>query len=280
MKQLIRHILREHTKEIREMRKITTPEFIEKAKAIHGDEYDYSKVDYKGSAKKVEIICPKHGKFEQQAGAHLFGQGCPKCNIENKKGGIKEFINKSKQIHGDKYDYSKTEYGKDNKTPVKIICPIHGEFLQSPNNHLSGYGCKKCSGQNRSNEEFIELSKKIHGDKYDYSKVNYNRATDEVIIGCDIHGYFKQKPSKHLSGQGCPKCQGKYMDTEEFIRRAKEIHGDKYNYSKSKFISSDEPTIINCPIHGDFYPTANNFLRGTGCPKCQESKGEKLISKI
>ena len=125
------------------MSKITTNEIIAKAKLVHGDKYDYSKVDYVKDYIKVCIICPEHGEFWQRPHAHLQGQGCPKCKSKKQTCTTDEFIAKAKKIHGDKYDYSKVDYSNAH-TKVCIICPNHGEFWQTPNNHLRGHGCPKC----------------------------------------------------------------------------------------------------------------------------------------
>jgi len=122
----------------------TTEEFIEMAKSIHGDRYDYSLVEYKNNKTKVKIICPVHGVFEQKPIHHLRGHGCHECG--DKRLTTKQFIEKVKSIHKDKYDYSLVEY-KNNKTKVKIICPVHGPFEQRPNDHLRGRGCFKCGGR-------------------------------------------------------------------------------------------------------------------------------------
>ena len=192
-------------------KKLTKEEFIEKAKKIHGDKYDYSKVELTGNNKtKVCIICPEHGEFWQKQNAHLCGQGCQKC-YGNKKLTKEEFIEKAKQIHGEKYDYSKVEY-KNNHTKVCIICPEHGEFWQLPSSHLQGHACQKCSLKKLSKinslglENFIKKAKKVHGDKYDYSKVNYINNKTKVCIICPEHGEFWQKPNDHLNGCGCQIC--------------------------------------------------------------------------
>jgi hypothetical protein len=135
----------------------------------------------------------------------LKGRGCPICG-GTKKSTKEDFITKAKEIHGDKYDYSKVDY-KNNKTEVCIICPIHGEFYQTPKNHLSGRGCPKCSGNKKyTKEDFVQESSKVHGYKYDYSKVVYKNNKTDVCIICPIHGEFYQAPKNHLSGQGCPIC--------------------------------------------------------------------------
>ena len=124
------------------MKKLSTEEWIQKAKKVHGDKYDYSKVKYYNAHTKVCIICPIHGEFWQTPASHLMGNACPKCGGKTKLNTDK-FIHRAKEIHGDKYDYSKVEY-INATTKVCIICPIHGEFWQTPAKHLSGKGCKKC----------------------------------------------------------------------------------------------------------------------------------------
>ena len=135
-------------------------EFIEKAKEVHGDKYDYSKVEYVNNHTKVCIICPEHDEFWQTPNNHVHGQGCPYCykqgigkKIKNEKRIKiktikKDFVEKAKEIHGDKYDYSKVNYINRN-TKVCIICPEHGEFWQTPKNHLCGQGCPHC-GRNKN----------------------------------------------------------------------------------------------------------------------------------
>lgn len=191
-----------------------------------------------------------------------------------------EFISKAKAIHGNKYDYSKVEY-KNTKTKVCIICPEHGEFWMKPNDHLSRkFGCHKCGwakeGENRTKttEEFIKEAREKYGNRFDYSKVDYKKGTEKVCIIChekDAYGVeigeFWQTPANHLtygySGEIMP------VTTERFIERAKKVHGDFYNYSKTVFEKSTKKVVITCPIHGDFEQTPHLHLRGESCPKCK-----------
>ena len=252
--------------------KLTTEEFIKKAREKHGDKYDYSKVEYNGGKNKVCIICKKdcHGEFYQRPTIHLQGYGCSKCS-EKANLTTEEFIKKAKEIHGDKYNYSKVNY-KNSTTKVCIICKEdgHGEFYQTPNCHLSGSGCPKCSGRYRiSAKEFIKKAKERHGNIYDYSKVDYKSVNDKVSITCLEHGEFFQLAYSHLQGSGCPKCsRSAKLTTEEFIKKAKEIHGDKYNYSRAVYKNSTTPIEIFCKIHGYFSQTSKIHLRGHGCPEC------------
>ncbi len=187
-----------------------TEDYIKKAKEVHGDRYDYSLVQYKNNRTKIKIICKEHGIFEQNPKHHLRGSGCKKC-AETYNYDTKEFIKRAKEIHGDKYDYSLTEY-KNNRTKVKIICKEHGIFEQNPSDHLSSHGCLKCSFKETSNRQlsdtgnFIKKAKEIHGDKYDYSLVEYKHSKEKVKLICKEHGMFEMKPNSHLNGQGCPVC--------------------------------------------------------------------------
>jgi uncharacterized protein with PIN domain len=286
MKQLIRHILREHTKEIGEDRgpKSTKESFISRAKEIHGDKYDYSKIKYINTKTPISILCPIHGKFIQAPYVHLRGSGCPECGkeirSEKRRDSVETFINKAKEVHGNKYDYSKVIY-KNNDTKITIICPIHGEFNQMPGAHLNGQGCPTCGKnvQRFSKEDFINKAKEIHGDKYDYSKVNYVNNRIPVTITCSEHGDFQQAPGNHMLGQGCNRCAGREMvNREDFIKLAKKVHGDKYDYSKVKYVKSNKPVEIICPIHGEFMQEPGHHVRqGSECPTCGIIKRNKSL---
>jgi rubrerythrin len=258
--------------------------FIEKARKIHGDKYDYSKVEYKNNSTKICIICPKHGEFWQTPNNHLRGQNCPKCSHRSTKYTIEEFIEQANNIHKNVYDYSKTKY-INNKIKICIICPKHGEFWQTPNDHLDGKGCPSCSNTKKlTTEEFITKAKMVHGDKYDYSNTEYINSRDKVIIVCKKHGKFMQSPHSHLNGCGCPVCRkdklsAKFSSTkDEFIEQARKIHGDRYDYSKVEYVNSRTKVCIICPTHGEFWQTPNMHLLKQGCPICNESHLEKQVT--
>lgn len=223
MKHIIKRILREETSILLEMKKLTTQDFIERAKKTHGEKFDYSKSVYIGMFKPITIICPIHGEYNQRADAHLGGQDCPICGDEKQASGMRlttdDFIRKAKEVHGDKYDYSQTVYysRSQNRGMIKIICPTHGEFLQSAGNHLRGSGCNKCAGRFlQDKNEFINKSKEIFGDGYDYSQVDYKGAVTKVGLICKKHGLFTVTPTNHISKQsGCPIC--KESKGERFI---------------------------------------------------------------
>ena len=134
--------------------------------------------------------------------------------------------------------------------------------------------------------EFIDKANKVHNNKYDYSKSVYVSSKAKVIITCPIHGDFSQVPFSHLLGKGCPKCgiesraNFQRKDISDFILEANKVHNNKYDYSKSVYVSSNLKLVITCPIHGDFSQAPSSHLSGRGCPKCIESKGEKYIRKF
>lgn len=203
--------------------KCTTQQFIEKARKVHGDFYDYSKVDYQGNKIKITIICPIHGEFQQAPHNHLNGQGCPKCYRDSLKSNKQKFVEKARKTHSNFYSYEEFIYTKSNEKSY-VTCPIHGNFLISPNNHLRGRGCPKCRNSKLSNlysfstEEWIEKAKQVHKDLYDYSLVDYQGAHQKVSIICNrCHTVFEQEADSHLRGSGCPRCAYKESKGERFI---------------------------------------------------------------
>ena len=192
-----------------------------------------------------------------------------------------EFILKANETHGEKYIYDLVEYnGVDEK--VKIICPEHGVFEQTPYYHLKGHGCPICryisaakNNPNASNtDEFILKAKQKHGNLYDYEKVKYANAKTKVCVTCREHGDFYVTPNNHLRGKGCPVCGRKKIATlhkysrEEWIKLAENKHGAKYDYSLVTYKGSNKKVKIICPVHGEFWQSPTNHLSGDGCPKC------------
>jgi len=202
-----------------------TETFKETAQKLkHCKDYTFEKVNYLNNKKSVIVTCHvkdedgiEHGDFKISPTHLLSGEGCPKCryikSAASKRRTIDDIVTLSKEVHGDKYDYSLiTEY-KNDRTRYPIICSEHGVFLQTMNNHIKGkQGCPKCGRISASNktrlttEEFIEKARQIHGDKYDYSKVNYIDSDTNICIICPEHGEFWMEPSNHLMGQNCRKC--------------------------------------------------------------------------
>ena len=271
-------------------RKITTETFIKELKEKWGDKYDFSKVNYINAHTKVCIVCPKHGEYWTYP-VTIRTSGCRKCSVEKHSLTTEEFIEKARKVHTDKYDYSKVNYINAN-TKVCIVCPEHGEFWQTPASHLNGIGCPKC-GFERIREknkitlnEFIKKAKEVHGDKYDYSKVEYVNNKTKVCIICPEHGEFWQTPDSHLRGGGCKKClneklsSDRLLTTEEWIEKARKVHGDKYDYSKTIYKGYYEKVCITCPEHGEFWQLAYNHLQGKGCGQCRMSQLENRVNQL
>lgn len=267
------------------MVRYNTESFIDKAVNIHGNKYDYSKVQYNTFSTKLTIICKEHGEFTITPNSHIGKQqqGCAKCGIYKRalsnKRTTAEFINESKQIHGDIYDYSTTEYVNCDQK-VKVICSVHGEFMLTPTHHLRKIGCAKC-GTNRmadshrsSTKIYIDKANNVHNNLYDYSKLEYINSKTNITIICKLHGEFSQLPTNHLNGSKCPTCALEHRATirrdthDEFIKKAQIIHGNKYDYSLVKYSQSNAPIDIICKLHGTFIQTAGCHLQGSGCIKC------------
>ena len=262
--------------------RITKEVFIERSLLKHNGRYDYSKVDYRGLNVPVRIICPIHGEFLQMPSGHMYGNGCPTC-FGSPKSTTEDFIKKAKAKYGDIYDYSKVRY-VHSKEKVCIICPKHGEFWMTPNSHLRGHRCPKCFGTpKKTTEQFIEQARKVHGNKYDYSKVVYDGEDVKVCIICPKHGEFWQTPYSHLKGRQCHACSKVQRITQDiFLDRSKRIHNGKYDYSKVKFEHVNKHVCIICPEHGEFWQKPGIHLRGYGCPICGGSKrltNEEFIEK-
>jgi len=273
----------------------TIESFTEKARSIHGDKYDYSKAMYAGAHAKLEIICPEHGAFMQQATTHLSHSGCPKCGDRVTSGAkikytTEEFAAQAREVHGDRYNYSQSVYVR-NKAKLEIICPEHGVFLQTPEVHLAGSGCSICAYTSRQEkrrgtlQEFVSRATKIHASKYDYSQAVYTGTHKKLKITCPKHGVFSQTASSHLNGSGCSKCgrksagDSKKLCREDFLSRAAEIHNNKYDYSAVDYETSKEKVTIICPVHGKFAQEVASHLQGFGCAKCsrEQSTPEKEL---
>lgn len=195
----------------------------------------------------------------------------------SKKKNIYDYINEVSLKHNFYYDYSLVFY-KNAHTKIKIICPKHGIFEQTPINHKR-YGCRKC-GKLLSDIEILGRFKKIHGDKYGYTKFKYNSMYGKSYITCLKHGDFEQTTLNHLAGKGCSKCAvNSKKEKNEIIKKLNSLHNNKYNYSLSEFKRTRDMISIICPKHNKFEQTLNNHLSGHGCPFCDESKGERIIEK-
>ena len=249
--------------------KKTTHEVIQEFKKIHGNLYNYEKVNYIGAQEKVCIICPIHGEFWQLPILHIRGANCPYCN-EKKKQTKEQIIERFKNVHGDTYDYSKFIYtGIFNKST--IICKKHGEFFQDAHTHLRGSGCPKCGNIKRDNQKWltqnqiIERFKNVHGDTYDYSKVKYTGINNKLCIICKKHGEFFQDAHTHLKGSGCPKCKNSKL--ENIIQKLLKKHNINYIYQYHNKIFGKQSI--------DFF--LNDYNIGIECQGIQHYKPVKLF---
>ena len=266
--------------------KSDTDEFVAEARRIHGNKYDYRKSVYKGTTHLITITCPKHGDWQTHPRNHTTLKcGCNVCGYEAASTKLNlpwdEWLQKARSLHCDFYDYSKAKKSYVNgESLLTLICPRHGEFQQRACKHLLG-GCMECGGRKQLTcEEFVSKSRKVHGDKYDYTRSNYINNAIAVEIICPTHGSFMQIPASHMAGANCRKCVGAEKYTVEmFVEASKKVHGDKYDYSLILELNTlnDRVTII-CPEHGKFTQKAASHKNGmTGCVKCIESQGEKTI---
>jgi hypothetical protein len=244
---------------------------------------DLSKVTEFVSDQCIEVLCKKHGNFHVFVNQLLYShQRCTGCVKEEAQF---NFIEKSKEIHNNKFDYSLVKYIGNNKK-VEIICPIHGVFLQTPQHHLKG-GCNQCSFYNRflTKDEFIEKSNSVHGLKYDYSLVNYVNNRTKVAIKCENGHIFEQLPFSHMQGKGCETCyydKLRIKNKEEFIEKCKSLYDDTYCYDNINYFNNDTKLDLYCNIHKcTSSRTPFQIIRGQTCNMCTTvSKGEEKIKNI
>lgn len=286
--------------------KCDTDIFISKSKNKYGNEaFDYSLVNYINGYTNVKLTCKKHGDFEITPNNHFeIVGGCPLCSKEHRKKRImmttEEYKKLIRERHGEKYGLSSIEY-KGMKNNVTVICPTHGEFTINAYDFLNKRGCPKCARENKKKitpkknsnnkskltlEEFIINGNKIFNNFYDYSKTNLDERDEKgrVRIICPKHGEFWQNPYSHMKGHKCSKCGKENMaltqslSTDSFIKKAKEVHGDKYDYSKVIYKGCYENVEIVCPFHGSFMQQASVHLAGHGCKQCAIEKNVKTLT--
>jgi predicted RNA-binding Zn-ribbon protein involved in translation (DUF1610 family) len=201
---------------------------------------------------------------------------------------LNEFVALAQNVHSQKYDYSESIY-VNSPTPLQIICPDHGAFLQSPSNHLAGKGCRKCASKaagdkyRKSSDKFVDEARKVHGARYDYSQCDYKTARLKLAIRCKLHGLFEQVPYVHLKGGGCPTCgkeaigQAHRTSQQKFVEQGTAKYGEKFDYSQAHYVNAWTPVLIGCPTHGVFCQTPAAHLHNTtyGCPECAKDDASK-----
>lgn len=249
------------------MRRKTTEQFITEAKAIHGDKYDYLKVEYISDNDDVCIICPIHGEFWQKAGVHLRKSGCPLCALERVRLGYDNFVAKASKKHNNKYDYSKVVYERGDKR-VCIICPKHGEFWQTPYNHASGQECPKCSWEKRRkgvlNIGINSGDRRKHKEAYSHWHGMISRCYGTIEL------------EKRPTYTDCSVCE-EWLDFPNFIDWFYQHHKEGWHLDKdilvkgNKVYSPDTCCFVPSEINGLFakcnairgkYPIGIQFFRG------------------
>jgi hypothetical protein len=273
--------------------KLTQERVIEQFKEVHGDAFDYSKVEYVDTNTKVKIRCKKHDyTFQQIPKNHKKGTTCPLCEREkmsklNSKGKEK-FVEEALEKYGDLDDYSKVEY-KNTKTEVTFTCKKHNlEYEKQPDHYLRGYRCPECSRESRRSrlndkELFIQSAINKHGDEHDYTNTDIYPSVKDVEIRCKKHDHtFKINISSYLSGQKCPKCSRenytalRMKTTEEFIKEAVQVWGDNNDYTVTDYKGALNYINVRCKKHDYIYPVLpKNHTNGKGCPKCKNGYNGK-----
>ena len=273
-------------------RKFTQEEIIEKFIDTHSSKFDYSKFKYVQNIRTKSLIkCIKHNRWIKiSAFDHLryISGGCSKCNKEHmskiERMNIEVYIRKANKIHKNKYDYSLVHQFQNQQEKIKIICPLHGGFEKYACNHIHyklKQGCEICGTLrgakkiSKTTEYFIKKSQIKHGKFYDYSLVNYTIERNKVIIICPKHGKFEQIANYHLAGNGCNECgkiknaNAKKITNEIFVKAAKKIHGNKYDYSNLVWTNSDTEVEIICKKCGPFTILPHNHTTlKRGCTSC------------
>lgn len=265
----------------------TNEEFKYFAKGLFGDRYSYDRVDYKNRRSMITLVCSKHGEFVIRANSILGGRKTTPCKGCHADQWVDDFVTRALEAHGDSYDYSMVVYPEGNQDyPVDLICYKHGSFTTNAYSHVQGRaGCPECHSENNrlGLEAFLAKAHAVHENRYDYSDVVYVHGRKPVSIRCKIHGAFEQKPDVHLMGSGCQECftERFRLTTEQFIERARAVHGDRYCYSKVVYRDSKTKVDVVCQTHGKFAITPNAHIAcKQGCPRCKESKGESRIRQF
>ena len=277
---------------------IKKDEIIRRAKEVHGDKYNYSLVeDSQNVLTKIKIVCKTHGVFEQTIHNHLQGKGCKQCYKEKgrKTRFTKEqFIDYVKNTHDDleNYDFANLPEKFDLSHYVNLIslvCKRHGEFKIRYIDFLNGDTCPYCSGKLKTDEQIRKELSILHPE-LDFSMTNFSEHDEKyrVTVRCPKHGLNSVKYYNLIYGQGgCPECGNEKMrekeriTKEEFIKKASNVHGNKYDYSKVNYVNARTKVEIICPKHGSFFVMPTNFTdKKSGCPICNNSHLEDEMSRF
>lgn len=287
-------------------RRLTNDTWIKKAKAVHGNRYDYSKVEYETAHKLVNIVCKIHGPFKCRPTNHTsLKRGCPYCAKTGPKKSRagesleprvskSEFEARLKEAHPNTQFILDKVIFKNMNTKISVGCSVHGYFSITPENLVRGAGCRAC-GYEKIREKrklpkstFINRCKEHYSQTYDYSLVEYSNLHDNVVVICPEHGAWQVIAANHLSGKsGCPSCSaivaGKRLvnasliSFDEFLTRALKVHGKKYKYPLSEEFKVSDKILIECPSHGTFEQIGSQHLAGKGCSNCANE--QKAINR-
>lgn len=267
--------------------------FIRLATEKYGDEFDYSYIP--GLLKKRSpetIICRRHGKLRVSPREHLRSKyGCPRCRCEKVRvpvdRRISGMIDKAKDKFNNKFDYSKVDSVSKFSDQVTIVCPKHGSFRTTIKSHLhSLYGCAMCGNEHavenktkyRDLVSIIPHVRAIHGDRYEY--LAYDIQTKIIRFSCK-HGINEQELRTHLSGRGCKACgyDRMRMSSQDFLRRAKLVHPEGYEYNLDEFATVNDKITIRHSCGHQYRGRVSNHLSGQGCIRCKSSVGENKVAE-
>ena len=290
-------------------RRKSQAQVLEQFRAVHGDRYNYSKVIYSNSIEKVDVICQEHGVFSILPGHHINGVGCRKCYFDTQKTTKPEFLKKSKEHFGERFDYSFFNELPPVGEKVLIRCRAHDlDFLQEPRNHQRGHvGCPKCKslkhalagGQLGPDNDapqllrrFEEHARAVHGNRYGYEEFEYINIATKGIINCQLHGKFYQTPNNHLRGSGCPECARESLKKGTFKQQCEELGIDYWRALKRRQAGMSEKRILsegyvrgsretgNITVHGVLYPNIEEAVRSLGPPASSATISRWIASGI
>lgn len=283
-------------------RKVAEDKFWAAVSETH-KQYDFRDFRYLGATTASTVQCPHHGPFQTKPTYLLAGSGCPICgktkSATARKLGLAGFIAQARRVHGGRYEYPTQDYS-GNKTKVRILCPDHGEYWQTPNSHLNGRGCPECANDLKrqrnkavSLQTLRELPARLAAGNanWTYDFTTFTGMNRHLRAHCSIHGEFHAAPNNILRNSGCAKCgvdkhqqfaESRKLTTEEWVARAKKQHGDKYDYADSVYVGAETRTSVRCRTHGVFYTTTDHIYQATGCPKCSHhlSRGEDAVFRF
>jgi hypothetical protein len=272
---------------------------VQEAIIKHRGKYSYPASDpsYKSRESKILITCPNHGNFAQEAGSHVCGSGCPACG-GSVRTSYEAVVSRCLDIHQNEYAYAATHPGYVNiKSPISVVCKVHGEFMMSAFAHTQGQKCPKCSPfAAKSYEAAVAGFKVAHGDTYTYpdSCPGYRNNRSVVAIICKTHGRFSLEASKHQQGRGCQLCGLSRRSAlrahshSDITTLASVGHKGRFSYPKDpeapQYRNTKDKLLVCCPLHGEFrQEAANHVFAGQGCPKCwrgRDTQWHKDICQI